>query len=105
MRWLCAVLVAGIIFAQGEGRQIPEFEGDGNPAHDGQPKWCQAHDALGFKANCGKCETMCDPGHAGQEDKRCAVYCRPGACKCNPQCATSMKRKMPAEVAHNGRRD
>lgn len=88
MRWFCLVLVAGMIWAQGQGREIPTYEGDDNAQHDGQPKWCQAKDAGGFAKNCGVCDTMCGPGNTGGEDKRCKVYCRKGACKCHPECST-----------------
>ncbi len=96
MRWAALLLFAALVWAQGQGdRPIPEYEGDGNPQHDGQPKWCQAIDVGGFKKNCGICDTKCGPGETGGEDKRCKVYCRKGACKCHADCQTHMKKDSP----------
>lgn len=88
MRWIALLFVIGLVWAQNEGREIPPFGGDGNPQHDGQPKFCQARDAGGFKKNCGICDTMCGDGKTGGEDRRCAVYCRKNMCFCHPECHT-----------------
>lgn len=63
---------------------IPQYEGDDNPNHNGQPKWCQARDENGFKKNCGICNHQCDG--RGVDDHKCKVFCRAKACKCNPGC-------------------
>jgi len=84
-----ALLWAVLLFGQGQGdRPIPPYEGDGNPQHDGQPRWCQATDGFGYKKNCGICDTKCGPDGTGGESPKCKVYCRKGACRCHPECHT-----------------
>lgn len=86
---LCFMVFAALLFAQGENpREIPPFEGDGNSQHEGQPQFCQAEDRGGFKKNCGICDTMCGPDKRGQEDPKCKVFCRAGACRCHLNCNT-----------------
>ena len=88
---LCvAVLFAAVLIgAQDGSRDVPPLEGDA--AHRGQPRWCQAKDANGYKHNCacaamseggveGGHNGMCDTVHG---DARCKTYCRKSACTCH----------------------
>lgn len=84
MRWLALIFVVGLIWAQGQSREIPEYEGDSNPQHNGQPKFCQAKDINGYKKNCGICDSDCSSHHGSQ----CKTYCRMNACFCHPACST-----------------
>lgn len=95
MRWIAALCFVGLLLAQGQGRTIPP---SGDDTHPGSPAWCQAAKAGGYEANCGLCKTMCDEGHRGQEDKKCKSYCRPGSCKCHPQCETHLKTDSPVKA-------
>ena len=77
------LLAAALLLAQG-GKDIPIYEGDNNPRHDGQPKFCQNKEANGYKANCS-CENakLCEHPHG---DDKCKTHCRRSACKCAPNC-------------------
>ena len=79
------ICVAAMLFAQTPGREIPPYEGDDNPQHDGQPKWCQREDAGGFKKNCD-CGMKCDRDGNVAESSRCKTYCRKTACGCHGAC-------------------
>ena len=88
------LLAAAVMLAAQSGRGIPPYEGDDNPSHDGQPKWCQRDDRGGFKANChckamgGDGEGMCDGSKpAAHGDPKCSTYCRRTACACHSECA------------------
>lgn len=88
-----SLLLAVLVFAQTGQREIPAFPGDDNPAHDGQPLWCQATDTENHKKNCGKCDHKCGEDN----DQRCKTWCRSRtACRCNPQCVPTghMPHKM-----------
>jgi hypothetical protein len=83
---LALLFIAALISAQDGGRDVPPLEGDA--AHHGQPRWCQAKDANGYKHNCA-CKAMgndeaghgmCDNAHG---DPRCSTYCRKNACTCH----------------------
>ncbi len=72
--------------------QPPPYEGDGNPAHDGQPKFCINVDTDKNSHNCN-CKPMvgdpeCKDGGegGGGESPKCRVYCRPKSCRCLPSC-------------------
>jgi hypothetical protein len=84
---LALFLVAALLWAQGEGREIPPFEGDGNSQHDGQPKWCQDGDRNGYKHNCA-CGMKCDEDGNVVESSKCRAYCRPKSCFCSGMCST-----------------
>jgi hypothetical protein len=94
-----SLLLAVLVFAQTGGKDIPTFDGDDNPDHNGQPKWCQSSNQGGFKANCGKCNppTCDEKGNAiHYNNPKCGVNCRPNACLCHPGCNLTghLRRKM-----------
>jgi hypothetical protein len=81
---LMLLLSLGVVSGQ---KTIPRFEGDGEGAHDNQPKWCQRIDTE-YKANCGECNPpICDNGKPRHNNNpKCGVNCRPLACACHPGC-------------------
>lgn len=67
---------------------IPQYEGDDNPQHDGQPKFCLNHDTAKHAKNCS-CRSMNPDGEScSQEKPSCKVYCRPKSCQCLSPCTT-----------------
>lgn len=67
---------------------IPQYPGDDNPQHDGQPMYCVNHDTAKHAANCS-CRSMNPDGEScEQESSKCKVYCRKEACRCANPCAT-----------------
>jgi len=72
-----------------QDRPIPDYPGDDNPQHNGQPMWCQARDENGHKKNCGVCDMHCSQDGTPIESNKCRVYCRHGACRCHRPCITS----------------
>jgi len=91
MRTFLLIALAAVALALQSPAPIPPFEGDGNPDHDRQPKWCQSHDDTNHVHNCDCRASHCDPGeeapNAG-ESPRCKVYCRKTACRCKNPCGT-----------------
>jgi hypothetical protein len=89
MKLLLSLLLVTLAFAFQLPQPIPPFQGDGNPQHDGQPRWCQNKDDAHLH-NCECMKTACDrdgqPG--GDERPTCKVYCRRNACRCQKPCQT-----------------
>jgi hypothetical protein len=79
-----ALIGLGVLAQTGGDQPIPQYEGDSDSMHDGQPRWCQARDENGFKKNCGICDRRCGEVH---NDSKCKVYCRAKACRCHHECA------------------
>lgn len=80
------ILLTSSVALQSPPQEIPVFQGDDNPSHDGQPKWCQNGDGGGYKANC-KCERDCnDPNQDQHRQSGCRTYCRTPACHCDHGC-------------------
>jgi hypothetical protein len=90
MKLVVSLLLVTLAFAL--QLPIPPFEGDGNPQHDGQPKWCQSHDDSHVH-NCDCRKMECDPNGmpGGGEHANCKVYCRPKACRCVKPCMTRVE--------------
>jgi hypothetical protein len=97
------IIVSALILAQnGGGKTIPQYSGDGNPDHANQPSWCQRDNADGYKANCGQCNPpSCDDrGRAiHNNNPKCGVNCRPGACRCHAACNLTGKTYINPEVS------
>jgi hypothetical protein len=91
-RLLSAVLLLALAIS-GTALQkepIPQYPGDENPRHDGQPSFCQNHDSAKHAKNCS-CRSMNPDGETcshDQESASCKVYCRRKACRCANPCAT-----------------
>jgi hypothetical protein len=67
---------------------IPNYPGDDNPQHDGQPMFCLNHSTEKHAANCA-CRSMNpDAESCSQESAKCKVYCRKEACRCLSPCMT-----------------
>lgn len=75
---------------------IPTYPGDDNPAHDGQPMFCQNDDTKAHAHNC-ECLAMRhdDPEcvlpteenqSRGSDGSKCKTYCRKTACRCRSHC-------------------
>lgn len=100
MRWFAAIAFVGLLWAQSEGRQIPTYPGDGNPQHNGQPRWCQSDDSHGYMHNCACIGMTGSDGHTGMcegkdpaphGDPLCKTYCRRSACSCHAECDNSTR--------------
>ncbi len=91
-KWIPAalLLLVGALLAWQGPAPIPPFEGDGNPMHDAQPKWCQNTDTKTHARNCDCKPHMgdkeCQEADRGAENSRCSVWCRKSACKCERDC-------------------
>lgn len=86
-RLLLLALAAGSLAFQ-EPQPIPDYPGDGNSQHDGQPAFCTNVTGK-YKANC-QCKSM-NENHeceGGGESSKCSVYCRKSDCKCKSECDT-----------------
>ena len=99
MTFRLLLLTATLLLAQTGSRDIPIYPGDPDSGlHADQPKWCQAKDGGGYRANCGICNRTCFAGDS-QENPKCKVYCRPKACKCHAECTTSHRKLEKGKVA------
>lgn len=88
---LALLMLIGVAVGFQSPAPIPPFEGDGNPQHDGQPKWCSNVDTKTHAKNCDCQPKMGDkechePNAGGGENSRCSVYCRKAACRCESTC-------------------
>ena len=82
-----ALLLAVVFLAFAQQGQIPPYEGDGNPQHNGQPKFCQNVDSPQYVHNC-ECQDMADKScdKSGKDTSKCATWCRKPACRCRVAC-------------------
>lgn len=85
------MILVVVAFALQGPAPIPPFEGDDNPAHDGQPQFCINTDTREHLHNCScrgmQAQNNCEE-EGGGESSRCKVYCRKSACKCKTDCQT-----------------
>lgn len=85
----CALALT-VVVAWQTPQPIPPFEGDGNPQHDGQPKFCQNVDSKTHARNCDCKPHMgdkeCQEPDRGAENPKCSVWCRKPACRCERDC-------------------
>jgi hypothetical protein len=59
----------------------PDYVGDEDPAHKGQPKTCSNSKHIkAVKQDCACKRPKCD--ETAMEDRNCSVYCRREACAC-----------------------
>lgn len=81
------LLLAVVFLAFAQQGQIPPYEGDGDPRHDGQPKFCQNVDSPQYVHNC-ECIDMADKScdKSAQDTSKCRVWCRKKSCNCRSVC-------------------
>lgn len=84
--WCCAALLAF------QKQPIPDYPGDDNPQHDGQPMWCANFDTKEHTRNCecqAKSKQDCEHrDDYGPDTGSCKVFCRKHACTCQTACET-----------------
>ncbi len=94
-----------------EKQKIPQYPGDDNPMHNGQPMWCQNFSTKEYEGNCdcyatkenGRCNKHTgEDGNGDGPDSyqdngddhhynympRCGVHCRKDMCQCQRKCET-----------------
>ena len=83
MRLIALLVVLAVL-----GVQEPDYIGEEDPAHKGQPRTCSnVPHRKAVKHDCACVKTSCDPARA-MEDSKCYVYCRKPACRCDHGCET-----------------
>ncbi len=85
---LATLMLVALCLTAWQREPIPQYPGDDNPQHDGQPAHCQNMDSAKHAANCS-CKSMNPDGEScDQESSKCKVYCRKEACRCISPCTS-----------------
>ena len=80
------ILFTALLLLQAPQPADPDYVGDEDPQHKGQPRTCSNSPRIvAVKRDCPCQKTtpeQCNPQSA-MEDSRCVVFCRKPACKCH----------------------